>query len=427
MADKNAAKYRQNFDSLVKQGVDPAWLQSKTGGAVENKSVSSLLSAYQKEVADKKNTEFLAKVPDALKNDPTFQSLPQDLKEVAIYNYEVQKTNNAQKAEALSKALEIATAQADPYWANIIRIAQTEVSNGLAEIKGDYNAQVENLGRQIGYIQEDLARNKTNLSLDQQQQLASLAADLTDRKDTFQRNIKYLGGEKAAQLNSLELTYNKQIDDITKNADYTTEEKNAALDKINKNFIAQRGSIIGSAADAGLTFSTKRKIAEQRLADDNKGLVESTMRSYNKTMEDLASERSYITAQEGMQKGNIERQFGQQTEEQTASMATAERQIQEARDTTQRKYAQQITELETEAARGNVTAQAQLQELQRKLQESIKSTGLTAEKFLGTENMPTGLPTIGNVPGQVYEQKTADVATRQDALYKELTGASLNF
>jgi hypothetical protein len=383
----------------------------------------------QETARQKKESDLMSRAPESLKNDPTFKSLPADLKEITIYNYEVQKANNAQKAEALQKSLEVAAQQADPYWANIIRIAQTEVSNGIAELTGDHNSQVENLGRQVQYINEDLARNKTNLSLDQQQQLASLAADLTDRKETFQRNIQYLGGEKASQLYSMELNYSKNIDDINRNLEYTTAEKDAALEKLSRDFVQNRSAVIGNAADAGLTFSTKRKIVENRLAEDNNYMVESTLRQYNQAVLQGEAERQYSTSQFIQGKSDIERKATMQTEEEKAAMATSERQIQEARDTIQRKYSQQIADLETEAARGNVTAQAQLADLKRKLQESIKSTGITAEKYLGTENLPSiaGYEALGNVPGTLYEEKVKDIEQRKQSLYNDMTAASLPF
>lgn len=427
MADKNAARYKQNFNALVSQGVDANWLQSKTGGAVETKAMDSLRSTYQKEGDTKKMETLASKTPDFLKNDPAFQNLPYDLKEIAIYNYEVQKANNTQKVQTLSQALEQATIQADPYWKQIIRIAQTEVQNGLSDIQGDFASQNDRLKRQIQAMNEDLETNKTNLTLDQQSQIASLVADLTDRQKTFELNMNQLGAKRASQLDALELDYRKNVDDIQKNISYTVEEKATALDKINRDFTANRGQIIGSAAEAGLTFSTKRKIAEQRLNEENRGVVESTIRTYNKQLSDLVSANEYSTQQYGMQKENIAKDFQFSTEQQKQAYDTSQRQIQEERDRVQRQYAQQIAELETEAARGNTEAQAQLTDLQRKLQSSLASASLSAEKYLGTENMPAGAQTLGGVTGSFYEDKARDIAQRQQSLFGEMTQASLNF
>lgn len=414
---------KNNIAALRAAGV-PDSLITGYGGRMDTAEKNAILSKYTEQ---KRIDEKTKSLPDALKNDPSFQSLSADQKEIVAYNYTVQQANNTQKIQALNQALEQATAQADPYWRQIIRIAQTEVSNGLADIQGDYQSQNENLKRQIQYIQEDLATNKGNLTLDQQAQMASLAADLTDRQKTFELNMGKLGAQKASQLDSLELQYNKNIDDINRNTKYTQEERQSALDKINRDFTVQRGNLIGQAADTGMTFSTKRKIAEQRLAQDNQGLVESTQRQYEQQLAELESNRNYLTAQKAQQTGDINTEFQFSTEQQKQAQDTAQRQIQEQRDKLQRDYAAQIAELETQASRGNTQAQAQMVDLQRKLQSSLSSATLSAEKYLGSENLPTGVTGIGGVTGSLYEDKTKDIAARQQAIYGELTQQSLNF
>jgi hypothetical protein len=367
-------------------------------------------------------------LPDSLKNDPSFQALPADMKEIAIYNYEIQKANDQDKANKLAIALETATEQADPYWKNIIRIAQDEVLRGVESANGDYTSAMERQQRRILELNQDLERNKDYLSLDQQAELGKLSADLQDKQETYQRNVEYLGAEKAAQLQGAELDYQKSIDDINRNMDFSTEEKNAALKKLDQQFKIQKDNITQGAAEAGLTFSTKRKIAENRLKESNEGLVESTNRMYNKTMADLQSNLEYTGSQYGQQTGNIERQFGLKLAEEGAYMDTATRQMQEARDKLQRDYAKQIADLEIEAGRGNTEAQAQMADLQRKLNESVTATGRAGEAYLGTENMPQleGYAPLGGVTGQVYEDQVKDIEARKQAIYGELNQSSLN-
>jgi hypothetical protein len=251
-------------------------------------------------------------VPDFLANDPAFKALPRDMQEIAVYNYNIQKANDADKAQKLGIALEQATRMADPYWRNIIMIAQDEVLRGFEQADGDYDSSVQRQQRIVQNINEDLTKNRNFLSLEQQ-------SDLTN---------------------------------------------------ISRNYEIAHDQLLDSAAGAGLTFSTKRKIAEKRLSEENQGLVESTSRRYN----------------------------------------------------------QQITGLETEAQRGNVEAQKEIEDLQRRIGESKTSMGRSAETYLGSAGLPQleGYSALGNVPGQIYEDKTRDIAVRQDALYNELTKSSLN-
>ena len=254
-----------------------------------------------------------ARTPDFLKNDPSYQALNADMREIAIYNYEVQQTNDRQKAEALGKALELATQQAEPYWKSILLVAQDEILRGFEAAEGDYESSVARQQRIMDNISEDLSSNREFLSLEQQQSLTDLS----------------------------------------------------------RNYQVNQERLIEGAANAGLTFSTKRRIAERRLGEENTGMVESTTRSYNK----------------------------------------------------------QITDLQTAASRGTEEAQTEIEDLQRRLGQHTTSLGRAGESYLGSENLPDlpGYQPLGGVAGGMYEEKVKDVEQRKQALYGELTQASLQY
>lgn len=435
---KNMASTNENIQKLIGMGIPESFIRGEIakgkkglakGKNLDDKDVAAFQTQWEKNNPKPKTGWNIAtaNVPDALKKDPSFLALSSDMQEIVAYNYDVQQKGNAQKIQAMNQALEQATAQADPHWRSIIRIAQTEVANGLADISGDYASQNDNLKRQIGYIQEDLERNKGILSIDQQRDMASLAADLIDRQKSFELNMGQLGAQKAYQLDGMELDYRKSIDDINRNTEYTTQEKKSALDKINVDFNAARGNLIGNASDAGLTFSTKRKIAEQRLTEENRGIVESTVRTYNKQLNDLASNTNYMTQKDLLEKGNIASEFQFSTQQQQQANEMAQRKIQEERERTQSQYATRIAELETDAARGNTAAQAEMTDLKRRMESSLARTALAGEKYLGSENMPTGTPVLGGVTGSLYEDKVRDIENRKNAIYGDLTNQSLNF
>lgn len=311
------AQHNANVQKFLAQGVSQEFINQElakgkkglaVGSKIDDKDVAGFLSTWAKQ-----NPKPLEGVPDFLANDPSFKALPRDMQEIALYNYNIQKANDKDKAEKLSAALEQATQMADPYWRNIILIAQDEVMRGFEQAEGDMNSSVERQQRIIQNINEDLSRNKDFLSLEQQSELSN----------------------------------------------------------ISRNYEFAHDQLLDSAAGAGLTFSTKRKIAEKRLSEENQGMVESTNRRYNK----------------------------------------------------------QITSLTTEAERGNTEAQKEIENIQRNIRESKTNMGRSAETYLGTGNLPTlsGYTPLGNVPGQVYEDKVKDVAVRQDALFNEMTQNSLNY
>lgn len=419
---------KTNIKDLKAAGV-PDSLITNYGAKLNPNEADRIFQAWTAQTQAEKKKALEARTPDFLKNDPAFQNLPADLQEIAIYNYEVQKANDQQRAQALTTALEQATAQADPYWSSIIRIAQDAVQRGVDEANGDFVSENERLKRLVQNINQDLITKKDFLTLDQQAQMVALSSDLADRQQTYERNMQYFGAEKAAQLASLELDYNKGVDDIARNIELTGAEKGKALQDLARQFNVNMGALVENASQAGLTFSTKRKIAATRLKEESRGMVESTQRQYDKQLADLEANQAYLQSQYQQNTGNIGLQYGQRTAEEQQAYETAQRKIAEDRDALQREYTQRIAELETDAARGNTEAQAQMVDLQRKLQASIQSAGRTAEQYLGTQNLPNiqGYAPLGNVTGQLYEDKVKDIEQRKQALYGELTQASFQY
>lgn len=306
----DAQKVLANASPEAKQ-----WIMSQDSGSkLTSGEAKNLLSAWTT-----KNTispELQARIdalPDTLKNDPSFAALTKDMKEIAVYNYEVQLANDRQKVEALGKALEMATEQADPYWKNILLLAQDEVLRGFEQAEGDYESSVLRQQRIMQNISEDLTSNRDFLTLEQQQELTTLS----------------------------------------------------------RNYQVNQEQLIEGAANVGLTFSTKRKIAEQRLSEETQGMVESTNRQYNK----------------------------------------------------------QLTDLQKSAERGTEEAQTAIEDLQRNIGDYRTNIGRSAEAYLGTGNLPSlpGYQPLGDITGEMYEEKVKDIEARKQGLYGELTQASLQY
>ena len=371
--------------------------------------------------------KFMDSVPDYLKTDPNFLSLPRDMQEMAVYTDTIQKADDADKAQKLSQAFEIAAQQADPYWKSIIRIAQDDTLRAFEEAQGDYTSSLERQQRNMQEIQQDLATNKEYLSLTQQQELSSMASNLQDYQAAYERNKQFYDADTAAKLTRTDADYNKQVEDITRNKEYLTGEEQGQLDKLKRDHTANQGNIINSAADAGLTFSTKRDIAMSRLGTETTGLVESTRRQFGNQIQAANADLAYAEKIKQMTQGDAERENVQRQAEILQGLQTAQRKTQEQQTQVQTDYAKQIADLETAASRGDTEAQAQIADLQRKLGESVTGIGRAAETQLGTANLPAlpGYTPLGDVTGQVYEQKVADTAQRQEAIYNELTGKSL--
>lgn len=249
----------------------------------------------------------------SIAKDPLFKTMPKDIQDFLVFNEKIQNEDNEDKARKMEKALDEATKQADPYWKSILRVAQDEVVRGFDEAKGDYVSGKERLNRRMTELNDDLAYNKEQLGIDLQKELEQQSRAYADNLDATVNNL----------------------------------------------------------ADAGLTFSSKRKVAEQRLAQNNADIVESAQRQYNRQMRNM--------------------QVG--------------------------------------TARGLADANASMDDLTRGYNNQITTIGRNAEKYLGTSNLPTlnGYAGLGDITGGMYEDKVKDIDARKNSIYNSLVGGSLNF
>lgn len=253
--------------------------------------------------AEEKEEEIT--IPTWLEDNDYFQQLPPDEQEYLVQYYNVLMTQDEENQKILAQALEEAKAQADPYFAEKIRMAQDELTRALGRQAGDFGSLKRDLELRIDQITEDLATGKERLSIDQQ-----------------------------AELARRQRTYENVLDNL-----------------------------IETARHRGLTFSTKRALAESQLQTEQADIVESTKREF------------------------------------------------------QRK----IFDLQQRATRGEVEAQNLLEDYERTYGESVTSLIRTAEKQLGTEQLPglpdlPGVSPLGGVIGSFAEEKQIDILQRAEAL-----------
>jgi len=245
--------------------------------------------------------------------DKYYDALSSDMKEMVAYNYTIQSKDQKDKVKKLEEALEGATEQAAPYWKSVLRVAQDEITRAVTVEEEDYETNVDKLDTRISELKEDLSTNKDFLSLEEQSSLAS-------------------------QLRSYE---------------------------------GQRNGIIEQAAEAGLTFSTKRKQATEELKTESDELSEST----------------------------------------------------------KRRYAKQVGDITTATNRGVSEAELNKEAAEKAKNRGITDIGRKGEQALGTENIPNidGYKPLGDVSGDLYEEKVKDIDARKQGIFDESIQKSLNF
>lgn len=351
---------------------------------------------------ENRSKKLLEDAPDELKNDPSFRNLPLDMQEMALYSYKIQQEDNEDKARKMDEALNEATEQADPYWKNILRIAQDEIVRSFDEAKGDFGSSAERLNRRITEIQQDLVENKDFLSLEQQSELSQLS----------------------------------------------------------KTYEVQRDQLVETHALSGMTFSTKRERAETDLDEYTTGIVESTKRQYAKQMSDLEKEASRGNIEAITQLADLDRQL---QEELTAIGRKAETQLgtenlppEILSAMRKEETGEPLTEVERQLAyQGKVAMREQVGGVvggaeaptgeTRKLQpmpmlgQSRLQKEPTKKRTFGDaeptrmfqpirpQKPTTGYVPLGGVTGSLYEDKARDIEQRKQAIYGEKVQKSLNY
>ena len=241
-------------------------------------------------------------IPETFKGDTEFAGLPAELQDFLIVYLDILETNDAEAQKIMAEALEEARAQADPYFAEIIRVAQDELTRAITGVEASLGDKEEQIKTRIERIKEDLATGRGRLTIDEQAELGRQKKRFEVELEGLQETIRHMG----------------------------------------------------------LTFSTKRKRAEERLEAGQTDIVEST----------------------------------------------------------QRRFQREIQDLERRAQRGEADAIKELATKRRVTTEGITSLVRAAEKELGTTGLPD-VPTgaaLGDISGTLQETKTRDIFERATAL-----------
>jgi len=244
--------------------------------------------------------------PKWLAENEQYLTLTPEEQEYMTNYYNVLAIQDEESQNILAKALQDAKDMADPYFAEQIRMAQDELSRAMGQQTDDFASNKRDLELRIEQIDEDLTTGKERLGVDEQ-------AELSRQKRKYEVNLE---------------------------------------------------GLIENAASRGLTFSSKRALAESRLSTEQSDIVESTKRGFQR----------------------------------------------------------QISDLQQAASRGEVGAQNLLEDYERTYGESVTSLIRTAEQTLGTENLPSDLPELpgisplGGVVGGLEEDKQSDIIQRAKAL-----------
>lgn len=168
----------------------------------------------------------------------------------------------------------------------------------------------------------------------------------------FQSKIAFNQGDLTRASEIITRTRDQISEDVKANKEFLTLEQQANIATETRKYDEDLLTIADQAAEKGLTFGTgarSRVLAEERRGTQFQDVIQSSQRQYN---------------------------F-------------------------------KIKELELKAARGDIDAQKQLEDLQAKSSFNLESIGRSAEKVLGTANLP-GTPSytpVGGVLGDIEQEQ----------------------
>lgn len=212
--------------------------------ASTKKKIQSILSSL--------SPQELANI-NGIMGTAAWKNLPTDMKYAALSSYQVQVTNDKDKAAKLATALEQAKAQSDPYMKQFYNIAIDNTLRSFEQLTGDYESSKARTEKSVKEINEDLATGKGDLDLSLQAELATQARAYANAVGTTKDN----------------------------------------------------------AAMGGLTFSSKRAQALANVDAANTDIVESTRRNYNQQVRNLETQAMRGNETAALDLADLKRKYGE--------------------------------------------------------------------------------------------------------------------
>src|SRR3990167_383140 len=137
--------------------------------------------------------ETFKDLPEKIKNSKGWEALTDEQKVLAYFTYKTQTiTNDAAKIDA-EKALDEAMKLADPFYKEQIKLAKEGITQSIQSIEFSSQSKLDQYQKNIKDLEETLAFQKENLSLEEQQELSQQL--LQNKKQLFglQQNMAEAG------------------------------------------------------------------------------------------------------------------------------------------------------------------------------------------------------------------------------------------
>lgn len=169
----------------------------------------------------------------AYKDSSYYKSLTADQKALIDVSYNVLDMGNDADYAALTKAIEAASAIADPYEKAMLAMATAEITSNIAKIGGDYETASAIIKDAQKSLMETVVMNKEYLTMEQQADLA-IAAKQYDKdllgiaNDASEKGLTFATGELSRQ--GAEIKRKDAYQDVVQTSNRTLNYKTKALE-----------------------------------------------------------------------------------------------------------------------------------------------------------------------------------------------------
>ena len=192
-----------------------------------------------------------------LKEQPEYQNLPQDMKDDIIAYIDILGIQDIETQERLLKALDLAKSQADPYFAEIIKMARDTITRGVDVATADFAAREREIREEIKRLEQDLGRALTSAEADDIAKRRDLEIKRTQLQEDLGRAVSLEEADFLSKQKDIETAISRIQQDLTVGKERLSVDEQAELARLGRRYEVELENLREGAAQAGLTFQVK--------------------------------------------------------------------------------------------------------------------------------------------------------------------------
>lgn len=209
-------------------------------------------------------------VPGEIESNPLYATLSDDQKKLIGLAYQASTATSAEARAKLNAALADAIKVVDPIMKEQIRLVQDELNRNVTSTSADSKSNIDQLNERIRQIKEDLAYNRENLSIDQQQELSQALAAHEEKLYQTQQSMAESGLAFSSPRARAEDLLKSEYQDMTES---TTRKYNRANRTNDVTAARDVATLTRNAADLernkGERLTTLARSAEEKVGSGN--------------------------------------------------------------------------------------------------------------------------------------------------------------